>query len=170
MDLDGAFADAEFGRDEFVRLTATRCVRTLPVRAATAFRNARALPICALRSSRTSDRALQRLVHALQQVVFAERFAQEVERAAAHRFHRHRNVAVAGDEDDRERGVALVQRLLQFQAGHVRHPHVEHETAAHLVVVGVQEIDGGAYTACSMFSVSNSMLMESRTASSSSMT
>ena len=37
-----------------------------------------------------------------EELFFLERLLDEIERAVLHRLHRHRHVAVAGDEDDRE--------------------------------------------------------------------
>ena len=45
----------------------------------------------------------------------AEGFFQEVESAGAHGFHRHANVAVAGDYDDRQVVAARDEFLLQLQ-------------------------------------------------------
>ena len=52
---------------------------------------------------------------------------------------RHRYVAVAGDEDDRQLRAQAVELLVQFEAAHFRHAHVEHQAAAHVAPIGLQE-------------------------------
>jgi hypothetical protein len=56
------------------------------------------LSICAV--------ALNRLVNRIEQRLVAKGFGQKLNRAGLHRFHRHRNVAMAGNEDDRNRKTA----------------------------------------------------------------
>ena len=56
--------------------------------------------------------------------------------------HGHGNVAMTGDEDDGQRGPERVQAFLQFQPAHVRHAHVEDQTAAHAVVASGKEGQG----------------------------
>ena len=47
--------------------------------------------------------------HGVEHVLVAERLGQEVDGAGLHGAHRHRDVAVAGHEDDRDVGVGLRQ-------------------------------------------------------------
>src|SRR5262245_34457861 len=53
-----------------------------------------ALPPCAI--------AGEPELNGLEEILIAERLRQELDGATLHRLHRHRNVAVAGDEDERE--------------------------------------------------------------------
>ncbi len=63
-----------------------------------------------------------------QQHVVVERLGQELDGARLHRLHRHRHVAVAGDEDDRH--VRPVDdALLQIETVEVGKSDVEHQAA-----------------------------------------
>jgi hypothetical protein len=83
---------------------------------------------------------LERLVDAVEQVLVAERLLDEVDRAGLHRLDRHRHVAVAGDEDDRQDRVALVELDLQFETAHAGHADVEHQAPRPVVALGVEEL------------------------------
>jgi hypothetical protein len=50
---------------------------------------------------------------------------------------------VAGDEDDRQYRMPLVQFHLQFQPAHAGHADVEHEAAGAIVTVRVEEFLAG---------------------------
>jgi hypothetical protein len=41
-------------------------------------------------------------IHSIQKILVAERLREKLDGAALHRLHGHRNVAMPGDEDDRE--------------------------------------------------------------------
>ena len=58
-----------------------------------------------------------------------ERLGEKLDRAGLHRTHGHRNVAVPGDEDDRESDTCFRDLVLKRQSAHARQPHVEHEAA-----------------------------------------
>ena len=65
----------------------------------------------------------------VEQALVPERFFQEVEGAVLHGLHRQLDVAVAGDEHDRQAAAARDQGLLQLQPAHARHAHVEQQAA-----------------------------------------
>jgi hypothetical protein len=73
---------------------------------------------------KAAARLLEHALHQAQQFFFLEGLFDEVHRALLHRRHRHRHVAVAGDEDDGQRALALEQAVLQFQAAHAVHADV----------------------------------------------
>ena len=58
---------------------------------------------------------VQRLRDGVEQILVAERFHQEVDGPGFHGAHRHRDVAVAGDENNGHRRLAFGQFLLQIQ-------------------------------------------------------
>jgi hypothetical protein len=66
-------------------------------------------------------------------------FSMKVAGAALQGSDRHRHIAVAGDENDREPRAERVELFMQFEAAHFRHPDIEYQAAAHIVVAGVQE-------------------------------
>jgi len=72
------------------------------------------------------------LLDQAQHVGFGEGLLDEVDRALLQRRDRHRHVAMAGDEDDRQTAAAAVQLLEQLQPAHPRHADVEHDAAGHL--------------------------------------
>ena len=65
----------------------------------------------------------------IDQHLIVERLGQELGRAGLHRTHGHRNVAVPGDEDDRESDACFRKLLLKRESAHAGQPHVEHEAA-----------------------------------------
>ena len=66
-----------------------------------------------------------RLLYRIQQILTANRFGQELKGSFFHRPHRHRNIAVAGHEDDWNVDVRGTQGALKIKAIQSRHPHVE---------------------------------------------
>ena len=70
----------------------------------------------------------------------------EIAGAALQRAHRHRHVAVAGDEDDRQPGAQRLQLFMEFETAHFGHPDVEYQTTAHIAVPGAQEALAGVET------------------------
>jgi hypothetical protein len=56
----------------------------------------------------------------------AKWFGEELDSAGFHGTHGHRYVAMAGDEDDRDRNAGLGEFAPESQATEVRQPHVQH--------------------------------------------
>ena len=73
--------------------------------------------------------ALDGRVDGVEQHLLVERLGEELDRAGLHRAHGHRNVAVPGDEDDRQSDACFRELLLKGESAHARQPHVEHEAA-----------------------------------------
>ena len=71
---------------------------------------------------------LEGLVDGSHQYIGLERLRRKVERVGFHRLHGHRDVAVAGDEDDRNIGPAG-EPPLQLEAAESLEFHIEHEAA-----------------------------------------
>ncbi|MNC11753.1 hypothetical protein D3C75_594600 [compost metagenome] len=61
---------------------------------------------------------------AAQQVLRSKGFFQEVVGPAAHGFHCHGHIAVAGQQDHRQVGVVRLQAFEQLQAIHARHAYI----------------------------------------------
>ena len=123
------------------------------------------------RRARFSVSRDQRALHAIEQFLVAKRLLQEIEGAVLHGFDRHRDVAVAGDEDDRDRRAAQVQLVLHLEPAHARHAHVEHQAAGLRRVVARQEfLRGRARLRRVCPADLSSSLQRLRTASSSSTT
>src|SRR5262245_29809543 len=82
---------------------------------------------------------LERVEDGAQQPVLLERLLDEIERAFLHRLDRHRHVAVPGEEDDRDVDAALEKLLLEREAGHPWHAHVEHDAGGTRAAVALEE-------------------------------
>ena len=85
----------------------------------------------------------ERFIDPVEQILFAKRLADKIERATPHRLDGHRNVAVPRDKNDRKRRTQLQQMCLQIEAGHSGHANIQHETSALSGVEGVEERDRG---------------------------
>src|SRR5258708_1924337 len=73
--------------------------------------------------------ALDASMDGVEQFLIAERLAEKLDRSRLDCAHRHWDVAVAGNEDDRNTDAHLGQLLLKREPARTRQPHVEHETA-----------------------------------------
>ncbi|MNN13033.1 hypothetical protein D3C81_1260500 [compost metagenome] len=86
------------------------------------------------------------LVHgaaqALQQGLRAERLFQEVVGALVHGLHRHRHVAMAGQEDHRQLAVQLLRPLQQAETIQAGHAHVAQDHAGKVAAELLQAILG----------------------------
>src|SRR5262245_43932025 len=82
---------------------------------------------------------LDRRRHRIQHVLVAKRLAQEIDRSGLHGPHGHRDVAVAGHEDDRDMNVRLGQLGLKVEAARPRQPDVEDQTARSIGELALQE-------------------------------
>ena len=67
--------------------------------------------------------------HSVQHVLVAKRLGQEIDRSALHRPDGHRNVAMAGHEDDWNLNVGLGQLGLKIQPALSGQPDVKHQAA-----------------------------------------
>ena len=70
------------------------------------------------------------LPHAAQELFIVIRLGQKVDRALAHRVRRHRDIAMCGQEDERQEDVFRLQHVDQFDAVHARHPDIQDQAAA----------------------------------------
>ena len=84
-------------------------------------------PMSRRRASRLSDLFPQceSLRDAVENGAVRERLFDEVDGTGLDRFDRHGDVAVAGDDDDRELRRGIGQSPLQLQPIHLRHAHVD---------------------------------------------
>src|SRR5216683_2181935 len=72
---------------------------------------------------------MQRSLNAFEQGVFAQRLLDEVKGSRSHRYNCQRNVAVAGNEYNRDTPAADIELLLQFEPAHLGHSHIEQQAA-----------------------------------------
>src|SRR5262249_30291877 len=95
----------------------------------------RALP--AIRAHRAV--ALDPASNGVEQILLAERLRQELDGAGLHGADRHWNVAVAGEEDDRQLGLRVGELALQIEPAEPREPHIQHEASRRIGTACVQE-------------------------------
>src|SRR5207342_264573 len=84
--------------------------------------------------------ALERDGDRVEQILIAERLYQEIDGPSLHRPHRHRNVAVPGDEDDRYLDIRLGELGLKIESAALWQPDVEHETTGDVRQLGLQQL------------------------------
>ena len=84
--------------------------------------------------------ACERLLNGVEQLLVAEGLGQKLHGPGFHRLHGHRDIAVAGDEDNGHGHVARRQPLLQLQPAEARQPHIEHQAAGHIRARAAQEL------------------------------
>ncbi len=141
MDLDGALTDTQVGGHDLVGFAAGHHVEHLALAWRERFESlADHGPL--LEHGAVGAVLLQRALNTVDQVLVAEGLLQEVERTGLHGLHRHRHIAVAGNENDRDHRAQPVELLLQLQAAHFRHAHVQHQAARLSGVVVLQEFAG----------------------------
>src|SRR5712675_732386 len=70
------------------------------------------------------------------QILLSEWLCQEFNCATLHRLHRHWNVAMSGDEDDRQSSFGACQFALQFEAALAGKPHVKHQASGSFWQIG----------------------------------
>src|SRR5271157_876505 len=75
----------------------------------------------------------------VQQILVAEGLGQELDRATLHRLDGHRDVAVPGDEDDRELDVRGGEFSLKVEAASPRQPDIEHQAGGSVRPSGLEE-------------------------------
>jgi hypothetical protein len=125
---------------------------------------------CFLVLAEGAARLVEHALDQAEQLFFLEGLLDEVHRALLHRRHGHRHVAVAGDEDHRQRALAFEQAVLQFEAAHAVHADVG-DQAGHFARVEAREEGLGRVEALDAVVLAlEQPLQESRTASSSSTT
>src|SRR5208283_3676193 len=141
VDLYGDDAQPELGRDLLVHPSRHDELHDLPLALGKLVvtrhqrREARRVAApCAIALDRRMDRIEQHLI--------VERLGEELGRAGLHRTHGHRNVAVSGDEDDRESDTCFRKLLLKREPAHAGQPHVEHEAGRYVGPLRLHEFLG----------------------------
>src|SRR6202011_5800495 len=123
MDLDGDFADADVTCD----LLAETPTHDMDQNLALAGRERRkARPERGHRLLIPPPRAIasQRKRDCIEQVLVAKGLRQELDGTTLHRLHRHRDIAVTGDEDDRDLCVRPREFALKIETALSRQSHI----------------------------------------------
>src|SRR5258706_13010728 len=79
----------------------------------------------------------------VQQTAAAEGFGKEFDGAGFHRADRHGDVAVRGNENDRDVNPRLGQFVLEIHATQAWHAHIEYEASGSFGPMTGQELSGG---------------------------
>src|SRR5262249_55003243 len=87
--------------------------------------------------------AFQRSLDGIEELLFAERLGQKLDRAGFHRLHGHRDVTVSRDEDDGNTDPSVRHPLLEIETAQARHPHVEHNATGSVSAFAAEELMGG---------------------------
>src|SRR6267143_508356 len=82
---------------------------------------------------------IDRVANGVEQVLLAKRLREKLDGAGLHGPDRHGNVAVSGEEDDRQRRVRVGKLLLQVEAAQSREADVEHEASWRMPSRAAQE-------------------------------
>src|ERR1700677_3040003 len=83
-----------------------------------------------------------------EQLLIPKRLCQELDGAAFHRLHRHRNVAMPRDEDDRELRIRPGELALKIKAALPRQSYVEHQAGGALRGSGLEKVDNTPKQPC----------------------
>src|SRR5436305_849121 len=80
--------------------------------------------------------------HCIEQVLSAERLGQKFDGTRPHRPDRHWDIAMTGNEDDRDIDVSGSELGLNVESARSRQPHVKDETADSVGWLAVEELLG----------------------------
>ena len=139
MHLHRKFGDADIVGNLFVQATRRDLSHDLTLAGAERFealpehtQGPVALPTCTIASEAGLD--------GVEKFLITERLCEKLYGTALHRLHGHRNVAVRGDEDDRNLLVRSSKVALKLKTALPRHSNVEHQTARAIRRFGTQKI------------------------------
>ena len=75
----------------------------------------------------------------VEEILVTKGLGEEVDGAGFHGAHRHGNISMAGEENDRYGNFGLRQLFLTFETTHSRETHIEDEAARRAVVFAFEE-------------------------------
>ena len=131
MDFHSNFTRAKFGSGLFVQQATDDQAHNLP------FARGQRL-VSGSQFRRNSERRLSaslsrsnRMLNRVEQILVVKRFRDEVNRAGLHRAHAHRNIAMAGDENDWNPTVYRCHFPLKLHPAQARQTDIQHEAGRH---------------------------------------
>src|SRR2546427_5252854 len=83
--------------------------------------------------------AVQSLVDRIQQVLVPEGLGKELHRTGFHGLHRHWNVSMTGDKDDRNPDARVNQLVLKVQTVHSRESYVQNQATRSVRPLATEE-------------------------------
>src|SRR5215470_13309380 len=75
----------------------------------------------------------------IEQLLVAERLGQKLDGSRLHRPHAHGDVAVTGDEDDRQMDIGAEEIALEVEPAQAGQPDIEHKATWHVRPIALQE-------------------------------
>src|ERR1700686_146722 len=84
---------------------------------------------------------LQSHMNGIHQVLVVKRFDQEVDGSSLHGFNAHRDVAMCGDEDNRNPDIRLTQLTLKVDAANSWQSYVQNQAARSLWAVTCEKFE-----------------------------
>src|SRR5262245_60623776 len=85
----------------------------------------------------------QAKLNGIEKILVAERLGEELDRTPLHCLHRHRDVAMARDEDDRDLPVCRSQLALEIEAALAGQSDIEHQASGAIRWIGLEEVGNG---------------------------
>ena len=143
MDLHRDFADADFRGGLLVHEAGTHQTHNLLLALAEPLElGAQPRRFFVLLTTRPIG--VERNPNGIEKVLFTQWLGEELDRAGLHGFHRHRNIAMTGNEDDR--GVDLRPRQfgLEIETAQSRQPDIQNQAAQLVAAAALQEFGGRA--------------------------
>ena len=142
MHLHGGFGDADIAGNLFAEAAARDLNHDLALPGAQRFE---ALPEGgqSLFILPPSTIAREAELNGVEEVLITERLRQELNGTALHRLHRHRDVAVPCDEDDREFPVRRGELALKIKTALPRQSDVEDQAGGAIRRIGLEKVGNG---------------------------
>src|SRR5580698_8694149 len=84
--------------------------------------------------------ARQAELNRVKKLLIADRLGEKLDRATFHGLHRHRNIGVSRDKDDRQVSAGRREFTLEFETALPRQSHVQHQAAWPLRRLGFEKI------------------------------
>ena len=82
-------------------------------------------------------------MNGVEKVLIAERLGKKLDGAAFHRLHRHGDIAVSGDEDDRKLPLRRREFALKIKTALTGQSHVENQAGGAIRRIGFEKVGNG---------------------------
>ena len=138
MHLNGHFADPKIGGDLLVQSAGGDADHHITLALAERFE---ALPQRRVRLLLGAPRTVlfQGGGNRVEEVLVTKGLGEEVDGAGFHGAHRHGNISVTGEENDRYANLGVGQLFLAFETTHSGQTDIEHEAACRVRVLAFEE-------------------------------
>src|SRR5215470_16187998 len=84
--------------------------------------------------------ALDRSRDRVQKILLPKWFGEEIDGTGLHGSHRHRNISMSGDKNNRNSNVGLCQLGLEVETAQSRQSDIEHEAAWNIGTLGREKL------------------------------